>query len=42
MVDICLMRGLMTVRLSEFVKSGDGKEAGKKVWMELSEILEEI
>lgn len=28
--------------LSEFVRSGDGKEAGKKVWVELSEILEEI
>jgi NAD(P)-dependent dehydrogenase (short-subunit alcohol dehydrogenase family) len=28
--------------LSDFVKSTDGKEAGKRVWKELSEILEEI
>jgi hypothetical protein len=28
--------------LSDFVKSADGKEASKKVWKELSVILESI
>jgi hypothetical protein len=28
--------------LSEFVRSTDGKEAGKKVWRDLSGILERI